>query len=489
MSGLQIAGHSEGRQTYQKIGFPLGPLFWIALQIIQPSPELSEEAWQVLALAGWMAIWWGTEAIPIPATSLLPLAVLPIMGAASPADAASPYANWVIFLLLGGFIIAMAMQRWNLHRRIALNILARAGAKPAALIGGFMAASALLSMWVSNTATTLMMVPIALSVAEATLGKGNLKHPFTVALLLSVAYAASIGGMATLVGTPPNAMVAAYLSETRGIEIGFAQWMSVGLPIVLVLLPAAWFVLTKWVFRLGDLTAEGGATAVEDGLKALGPLSIPERRVLYLFLVVAAMWIFRPLLTRFDPLAGLSDMGIAIGGAIALFVIPSGSDHEPASFLLDWASAVRLPWGVILLFGGGLSLAAAINATGLAVWLGDSLVPLTSLHLLLLMLALVAFITFLTELTSNTATTAALLPVLGAIAGAGEFNPILLAVPAAMAASCAFMLPVATAPNAVVFAGGHITIPQMVGTGFRLNFVAITIITALCYALVPLIFG
>ena len=489
MSDMLVAGHSEGRQTYQKIGFPLGPLFWIIFQFVDPSPGLSEAAWQVLALAGWMAIWWGTEAIPIPATSLLPLAVLPVMGAVTPADAASPYANWVIFLLLGGFIIAMSMQRWNLHQRIALNILVRAGAKPTALIGGFMAATALLSMWVSNTATTLMMVPIALSVAKATLGEDNLKHPFTVALLLAVAYAASIGGMATLVGTPPNAMVAAYLSETRGIEIGFSEWMSVGLPIVLILLPAAWFVLTKWVFRLGDFTAEGGAAAVEEGLRALGPLSTPERRVLYLFLVVAAMWIFRPLLIRFDPLAGLSDMGIAIAGAVALFMIPSGSRREPNSFLLDWATAVRLPWGVILLFGGGLSLAAAINATGLAVWLGDFLLPLTYMDLFLLLLALVALVTFLTELTSNTATTAALLPILGAIAVASEINPVLLAVPAAMAASCAFMLPVATAPNAVVFAGGHITIPQMAGTGFRLNFVAITIITALCYALVPLIFA
>lgn len=486
---MQVAGRSEGRRTYQRVGFALGPLFWIVLQFLEPSPELSTAAWQVLALAGWMAIWWGTEAIPIPATSLLPLVVLTLMGVASPKEAASPYANWVIFLLLGGFIIAMGMQRWDLHRRIALNILARAGARPNALIGGFMAASALLSMWVSNTATTLMMVPIALSVAEATLGKGNLKHPFTVALLLAVAYAASIGGIATLVGTPPNAMAAAYLFETRGIEIGFAQWMSVGLPIVLVLVPAAWFVLTKWVFRLGDMTAEGGAAAIEDELKALGPITTPEKRVLYLFLVVAAMWIFRPLLTQFDPLAGLSDMGIAIGGAIALFVIPSGSRRRPDSFLLDWASAVRLPWGVLLLFGGGLSLAEAVSTTGLAVWLGQGLVPLTTLHLALLMLALVAFITFLTELTSNTATTAALLPVLGAIAGAGEYDPVLLVVPAAMAASCAFMLPVATAPNAVVFAGGHITIPQMVGAGFRLNFVALTIITALCYALVPLIFA
>lgn len=486
---MQVAGHSEGRQTYQRIGFPLGPLFWIVLQFLEPSPELSEAAWQVLALAGWMAIWWGTEAIPIPATSLLPLAVLPVMGATSPQEAASPYANWVIFLLLGGFIIAMGMQRWNLHRRIALNILARAGARPNALIGAFMATSALLSMWVSNTATTLMMVPIALSVAEATLGKGNLKHPFTVALLLAVAYAASIGGIATLVGTPPNAMAAAYLFETRGIEIGFAQWMSVGLPIVLVLVPATWFVLTKWVFRLGDLTAEGGAAAIADELKALGRITTPEKRVLYVFLAVAAMWIFRPLLTQLDPMAGLSDMGIAVGGAIALFVIPSGSRREPDSFLLDWAFAVRLPWGVLLLFGGGLSLAAAVSATGLAVWLGQGLVPLTTLHLALLMLALVAFITFLTELTSNTATTAALLPVLGAIAGAGDYDPVLLVVPAAMAASCAFMLPVATAPNAVVFAGGHITIPQMLGAGFRLNFVAITVITALCYALVPLIFA
>ncbi|MEE8371004.1 MAG: SLC13 family permease [Sphingomonadales bacterium] len=485
---MHVAGHSEGRKTYQRVGFPLGPLFWLIFQLLTPSAGLSAEAWQVVALAGWMAIWWGTEAIPIPATSLLPLVVLPIMGAVTPAAAASPFANPVIFLLLGGFIIAMGMQRWNLHRRIALTILVKVGNRPEALIGGFMAASALLSMWVSNTATTLMMVPIALSVAGATLGQENIRHPFTVALLLSVAYAASIGGMGTLVGTPPNAMVAAYLLENMDIEVGFAQWMSVGVPIVLILVPLAWFVLTKWVFNLDGFSAERGAEAVAAELDELGRLSTPERRVLFLFAAVALFWIFRPLLSKISGLQGLSDMGIAIGGAVAMFVMPSGSRDEKGTFLLDWAWAVRLPWGVILLFGGGLSLAAAIKATGLAAWMGEGLVGLTTLHLFLLMLALVAMITFLTELTSNTATTAALLPVLGAIAGAGNLDPLLLAVPAAMAASCAFMLPVATAPNAVIFAGGHITIPEMAGAGFRLNLVAIMIITALCYALVPLIF-
>ncbi len=482
---------TSARHMYQRIGFALGP-FLALVTLLSPVPEgLSPEGWRVVALAAWMAVWWSTEAIPVPATSLIPLVYLPLAGVGNLAQASSPYANPVIFLLLGGFIIAMAMQRWHLHRRIALSIVARAGDNPAALIGGFMAASAFLSMWVSNTATTLMMVPIALSVAQAVAGgdDGRPNHAFTAALLLGVAYAASIGGLGTIVGTPPNLLVVGYLRETMGIEISFIQWMAFGVPVVLLMVPAAWFVLTRWAFKIGRGGGGRGGEVVRSELAALGRISVPEQRTAMLFVTVAAAWIFRPFIMEIPGLGGLSDMGIAVAGAVAVFVIPSGSKEDKGSFLLDWDWAVRLPWGVILLFGGGLSLAAAVSSTGLAAWLGDALSILTTFHLLLLMLALVTMVIFLTELTSNTATTAALLPVLGAVALSGNYNPILLAAPAALAASCAFMLPVATAPNAIIFSGGHVTIPNMVRAGFRLNLLGIIIVTGVAYALVPAVFG
>ena len=484
-----LAGHNPNRYRYQKIGFVLGPLLGLILFFLPVPESMSPEAWKVVALAAWVAIWWGTEAIPIPATSLIPIVFLPLLGISTLSEASNPYASPIIYLLLGGFIIAMSMQRWNLHRRIALMILVRFGGKLENIVLGFMVSTALLSMWVSNTATTLMMVPIALSVAQTITNNWKDNGQFTIALLIGIAYAASIGGMATIVGTPPNALVVAYLLETRNIQIGFLQWMAFGLPVTLVLLPAAWFVLVKWVYKMPEVAEEKGRVVIEEEIRSLGPVSTPERRTFITFLIVALLWMFRPLLDNWEPLVNLSDTIIAIGGAIAMFIIPAGSKDEPDQFLLNWEWAVRIPWGVVLLFGGGPSLAAAVQATGLSIWLGESFVALTTLHLFILMLALVAMVVFLTELTSNTATTAALLPILGALAIVGDFDPILLAAPAAIAASCAFMLPVATAPNAIIFAGGKVTIPDMMKTGIRLNLLGIIIVSVLCYLLVPVIFG
>lgn len=485
----EITDEIKPRYLYQRIGFVLGPALGLILTFL-PTPEgMSAEAWTVVALAAWMATWWATEAIPVPATSLLPLIFLPLAGITSMKVAAQSYAHPVIMLLLGGFIIAMAMQRWNLHKRLALMVLVRVGERPDALILGFMISSALLSMWISNTATTLMMIPIALSVAAAVAGDRPLANPFTVALLLSVAYSSSIGGLGTIVGTPPNLLVVGYLQQNFGIEIGFAQWMMFGVPVVLVLVPTAWFVLTRWAFDLSAFGGNKGQDVIRQELADLGSMSVPEQRTAILFAAIAGSWMFRPLLADLPGLGALTDTGIAIAGAVAMFVVPAGCARDKNAFLLDWGWAVRLPWGVILLFGGGLSLAATITSTGLAGWLGNALAVLTTYPLFFLMLALVALVIFLTELTSNTAMTAALLPVLGAIAGAGQLDPVLLAIPAAMAASCAFMLPVATAPNAIIFGDGHVTIPDMVKAGFRLNLVGIFIITLLSYALVPLIFG
>lgn len=477
---------------YQKVGLGLGPLLALLIFVLPAPADLAPEAWLVVGIGLWMATWWATEAIPVPATSLIPLVAFPVLGVVSITATAAPYAHPVIFLLLGGFIMAMAMQRWNLHRRIALNILSKFSATPAALIGGFMVTTALLSMWISNTATTLMMVPIALSAAAAISTTSKEKKVFTVALLLGVAYSASIGGFGTLVGTPPNIMVRGFIEESYGIEIGFTQWMMLGVPVVICLLPMAWVILTRVVFPMKSFSAQAGKAHILEELEKMGTLTTPERRTAIVFGLIALSWITRPLLQEFATLPlieNISDTGIAVTGALLMFLVPSGSREKRGAFLLDWESAVKLPWGVILLFGGGLSLAAAIQSTGLSIWIGDSLTFLTTLHVILLIGVIVTLIVFLTELTSNTATTAAFLPILGAIAVGGGIDPILLAVPAALAASCAFMLPVATGPNAIVFASGKVSVPEMTRGGIWINFVAIFIITAFCYALIPLVFG
>ncbi len=475
------------RARYQDIGLLLGPVIFVLLLLMERPATLTSEAWDVVAVVGLMAVWWATEAIPVPATSLLPLILLPMMGVSSAREASNPYTDPVIFLLLGGFIAAMAMQRWGLHRRIALNILTRAGGHPASLIGGFMVASAVLSMWISNTATTLMMVPIALSVAETVLGDKAFEHRFTIALLIGCAWAASIGGLGTIIGTPPNAFVVAFMEQETGTAISFLDWMLFGVPVVAVMIPAAWFVLTKIAFPLKAGEARGGDAVVAKELELLPPISAAEKRVAIVFAVMAASWISVVAVKKIPGMEGFSNMVVAVAGALAMFLIPAKT--ERGDRLLDWEFAVQLPWGVLLLFGGGLSLAAAIKKTGLAVWIGEGLSVLSGAPLILLILSIVGLVIFLTELTSNTATTAALVPVLAAVAAVGNIDPLMLAAPTAMAASCAFMLPVATAPNAVIYSSGHITIPTLARAGLWLNVVAIFLVTGMCYALLPLVFG
>jgi len=487
----------EGRALYQTIGLALGPVLF-SLVMLLPAPEgLSADAWSVVAVALLMACWWATEAIPVPATSLLPLILLPLLGAASSSEASLPYAKPVIFLLLGGFIAAMAMQKWNLHRRIALNILARVGDHPSALIAGFMAASALLSMWISNTATTLMIVPIAITVAQTILQERADGHRFTIALLIGCAWSASIGGLGTYIGTPPNLFVKAFIQQTTGREILFIEWMMFAIPVVAAMVPLAWLVLTKLCFPFDAKLARGGSEVVQKELARMGKITTPEKRVAVVMGCMALLWSFRQVLvdtawlTDLLPfIARLSDMHIAVAAGLAMFLIPSGGKGEDkGQALLTWESAVTLPWGVILLFGGGLSIAAAIQATGLAVWLGEHMSGLATAHLFVITLAIVALVIFLTELTSNTATTAALVPVLGALATTANIDPIMLAAPTAMAASCAFMLPVATGPNAVVFSTGHINVPDMMRAGLWLNTIGVFVVSAICYTLLPLVFG
>ena len=445
-------------------------------------------AWRTAAVGIFMACWWITEAVPIPATALTPLLLFPLLGILPIGETAEPYANPIIFLFLGGFVIALAMERHGLHRRIALRVVRAMGVHPPVLVFGFMCATAFLSMWVSNTATVVMMLPIGLSVVRLVkpeAGDEAMDFNFAISLMLGIAYAASIGGLATLIGTPPNALLAAFMRESYDVEVGFAQWMAVGLPLVVIALPLSWLVLTKVVFPIRITEIPGGTQAIRDAYDSLGPISRAERSVAVIFVVTAVLWITRPLLDARIP--GLSDTSIAIAAALATFIVPVSL--KEGEFLMDWQTAERLPWGVLLLFGGGLALAGAITATGLAEWIGAAMAGLQAWPLLLTVVLLTTVIIFLTELTSNTATAAAFLPLVASLAiGLGE-NPLLLLVPAALAASCAFMLPVATPPNAIVYGSGYVTIPQMARAGIWLNMLFIALITLIVYTLVLVAFG
>ncbi len=465
-------------------GLLLAPIVLIFMLVLPAPPGLSPAGWRTAAVGLTMALLWMTEALPIPVTSLLPLILFPVLGIAGIRNAAHPYANPLIFLFMGGFMISMAMQKWRLHERIALNIIHFMGVRPVSVIAGFMAASAFLSMWVSNTATTMMMMPIGLSVIglAATGGEAEsrFRHNFATALMLGIAYASSIGGMATLIGTPTNLVLAGFLSETYGYELSFVKWLFIGVPIMLVGLPLAHFVLTRWIFPVDRLELKGGEEFIHAELKKLGPVSRGERAVAAAFSLTALLWITRPLLAKILP--GISDAGIALFGAFLLFVYPI--DYSRGIFALDWRQAEALPWGVLILFGGGLSLASAVQNTGLAAWIGGHLGGLSELPLLLIVLVTTVLIIFLTELTSNTATAATFLPIVASVAIGMHQNPLFMAVPAVLAASCAFMLPVATPPNAIVYGSGKISIPQMARAGIVLNILFTAILTLLGYLLV-----
>ena len=435
-----------------------------------------------------MAAWWATEAVPIAVTALLPIVMFPLLGIATIQDTTAPYANKVIYLFLGGFIVAFAMQRWNLHRRIALGVLQHVGGNGRSLIGGFMLASAVISMWVMNTSTTMMMLPIAVSIIGVVHSSvkdldNRGKDHFQYALLLGIAYAATIGGMATLVGTAPNALFAAFMLETYGTEIDFSSWMMIGVPLSALMLPLAWLVLTRVVFKVDFTTSDEGRALLRGLREELGPMKSAERRVATVFVLMAIAWVTRPLLVAVPGLEALDDSLIAIAGAALLFIIPSGDKTDP--LLLRWNYAEQLPWGVLLLFGGGLTLAGAVSRTGLAAWLGSALQTIGSWPLPVIVIFAAAMIIFLTELTSNTATTATFLPVVGAIAIESGFDPIVLAVPVTFAASCAFMLPVATPPNAIVFGSGMLTIPKMARAGLLLNIVGIVVVSLIALHLAP----
>ncbi len=465
-------------KTYQLVGLLLGPICFAAM-LLAPAPSgLSAGGWAVAALGVWMAIWWATEAVPLFATALLPLLFLPLLGISNLGAAAAPFANPVVFLLFGGFLIALAVERWNLHRRVAFHIILWVGNRPLNLVGGVMLATAALSMWISNTATTVMMLPIATSLVAVVVPEGR-EHGrdgrnFAAAMLLGVAYAASIGGMATLIGTPPNALTASYLGQAFDIKVSFAEWMAVGVPISATLLAAAFFILTRLALPFSAKLASTEQHVVADMLKAMGPMSVPEKRVASVFLAVVAVWILSPLIAHLTGIA-MSDTGIAIAGVVALCAIPAGTERR--AFLLDLPTARKAPYDILILFGGGLSLAQAIETSGLALWIGNGLSFLHDMPIVVLLAGVTLLVIFISEVMSNTATAAAFLPIAGSLALGAEASPVLIAFAVGLAASGAFMLPVGTLPNALVFGTGHIPLPRMLHAGLYLNLAAVTIIT------------
>ncbi|MCG9917328.1 MAG: SLC13 family permease [Phenylobacterium sp.] len=469
------------------LGLLVGGVAFLAI-LMAPDFGPSPEVRPVAAVAVLMAILWMTEAAPLTVTALFPLALFPALGVSDIRTAAAPYADPVIFLFLGGFILGAAMERSSLHKRVGLACAAAAGATPRRMVAGMLGATALMSMWVTNSAATIMMMPVAMAVLALSEDHGGREDPISyrnlgVSLLLAVAYGSSIGGLATLIGTPPNAMMAGYMAREHGIEIGFAQWMMIGVPAALALLIAAWWLLTL-LNPVKLSLPEAGLLYREERAK-LGPMSQAEVRVCIIFALTASAWIFRPLFA--DAVPWLTDTGIAIAAALALAFTPSGAGGGDR--LVTEAEIKRLPWGVLTLFGGGLSLAAAISSSGLAAWLGELLSILGGWPVAALVVLVTLAMIFLTELTSNTASAATFLPIGAALALAVGADPMLFAAPLVIAASCAFMLPVATPPNAIVYGGGMITIAQMSRVGLWLNLIAVVAISSLALIMVPLIFG
>ncbi|MEZ0494297.1 DASS family sodium-coupled anion symporter [Kineococcus sp. TBRC 1896] len=492
----------DRRPGREWIGLVLGPTVGALLYFLLPaSPGLTPEGRTTAALVASIAVWWMTEALPLSATALVPIVVFPLAGVLELGDVTAAYGNPTIFLFLGGFAIALAMQKWNLHSRIALSTVRVVGTNPGRLVLGVMVATAFLSMWVSNTATALMMIPIGISVlalvdrqSGGTLARGDVQH-FGASLMLAIAYAATIGGLATLVGSPPNLVLAGLARTSLGVDISFAGWMAVGVPISIVMLVLAWLLLTKVQYRprIGEIA--GGKQVISEELAKLGRISAGEWTVAIVFVVTAGLWVSRSWLADWTALTDvapfvtlLTDGGIAVAALVALFLVPvKGNGGRGA---LDWGTLQKgVPWGVLILFGGGLAIAESVQSSGLDTYIGESFSGLGTLPTILLVAAVALIILALTELTSNTATAATFLPVIAGVAGGIGVDPLLLLVPAAFAATCSFMLPVGTPPNAIVFGTGRVTMGQMVASGVWLNLLAVLVLTLAVYALGPWALG
>ncbi len=485
-----------------------GPLAFAFIVLFFHPEGLGSQANVVLASACWIAIWWITECVPIAVTSLLPIVLFPLTGVLDIATTTASYGHKYIFLYVGGFMLAIAIERWDLHKRIALNIIKVIGTDIRGIILGFMVGTAFMSMWISNTATSVMMLPIGMAIVtqlkENPLASKHDTSVFGKALMLAIAYSASIGGMATLIGTPPNLLLAGVINDLYGIEISFLSWFSLGFPISVILLIICWLYLTRSAFSFEQTTFPGGRAEIHQRVKELGSISREEKLVLMVFILTGISWITRPYLKEWalsedsvvaieflqpaliqvkQIFARLDDTIIAMIAGISLFIIPAKGKKVRA--LITWNEAVKLPWGILLLFGGGLSLAEGFKVSGLAEWFGSQMTLLDGIPIILLLLVLVIAINFLTEITSNLATTAMMLPTLASLAFAINIHPYMLMIPATVAASCAFMLPVATPPNAVVFGSGYLKIRDMVRVGIWLNLISVFILTIITYWVLP----
>ncbi|HNQ26357.1 MAG TPA: DASS family sodium-coupled anion symporter [Aquaticitalea sp.] len=473
--------------TSKRIGLVLGPLMFVLILLFFNPEGLSSQARAVLASTTWIAVWWVTEAIPIAVTALLPIVLFPMTGALGLNDTTSAFGHKYVFLYMGGFIIAIAIEKWNLHRRIALNIINLIGSDVKKIILGFMVATAFLSMWISNTATAVMMLPIGIAIVTqlkdnpATIENENII--FGKAMMLAIAYSASIGGVATLIGTPPNLVLAGVVLDTYGYEITFLEWFKFGFPISVLLLLLCWKYLTSYAFKFEQKAFPGGKAEIKRLKSDLGKIRYEEKMVAVVFGTTAFFWISRSFLFG-NILPKLDDTIIAMASAIILFLIPS---KDKKTKLMGWDDAVKLPWGIILLFGGGLAIANGFESSGLAQWIGLQMSSFEGLSTIILVLLLVTAVNFLTEITSNLATTAMLLPVLAPMALSVDIHPFVLMVGATVAASCAFMLPVATPPNAVVFGSGYLRIPDMVRKGLAMNFISIIVVTAFVFFVLPVL--
>lgn len=480
------------RSLRQNIGLVLGPALFVGIYFGLSPGGMSKEALAVLASTAWVATWWITEAIPIPATSLLPIILFPLTGAfTNIGEVTAAYGDPNIFLFLGGFVIAIAIEKWNLHQRIALNIILLVGTSTQRIVLGFMLATGFLSMWISNTATAMMMLPIGMAViahVSNLLMKENEKvnENFARAIMLGIAYAASIGGLGTLIGTPPNVIFASMIEELFNTEISFARWMAFGTPFAALLLLLTWVYLVKIAFKVNLKEIPGGREVILNERKKLGPMSFEEKLVLSVFSLTAFAWITRTLvLEKF--IDGLSDTLIAILAAVVLFLLPAKNNEDGA--LVNWKDAKEVPWGVLLLFGGGLAIAKGFSETGLSQWIGEKLTVLQNINFFLIIFIVTLLVLALTELTSNTATATMMYPIMASFAFALNVHPFSLMVAAGIAASCAFMMPVATPPNAIVFGSGHIRINDMIKAGFWVNVIAVFLISLFIYFHMPIAWG
>ena len=473
--------------TKQNIGLILGPLCFTLILLFFHPEGLSKPANAILASTVWIAIWWITEAISISVTALLPIILFPLSGGLNLKETTASYGHKFIFLFIGGFILAIAIEKWKLHKRIALTIIKLVGTNVVNIILGFMLATAFLSMWISNTATAVMILPVGMAIVAQLRDNPNTIEDenliFGKALMLAIAYSASIGGMATLIGTPPNLVLAGVVQETYGIDITFSQWFSFGFPITIILLFLCWMYLTRFAFKFKQKEFPGGRDEINRQLKDLGKIAYEEKVVLTVFTLTAFAWISRSfLIKQFIP--AIDDTIIAMTFAVLLFILPS---KQKSKKIMTWEDAVKLPWGILLLFGGGMALALGFESSGLALWLGEQMTTLQSLSLFTLLFILITAVNFLTEITSNLATTAMILPVLVPLATILGIHPYFLMVGATVAASCAFMLPVATPPNAVVFGSGYLKIKDMVKKGIWMNILSIILLTLIVYYVLPLV--